>query len=158
MDEARARSGRCACGAVRIAVTGPPIITHACHCTYCQRESGSAFGLNCLHAADAVAIEGPVERVVTPSASGKDQWILRCAECHVAVSGHYSHAREKIHFVRAGVLEDKAGIAPDVHIHTRAKMDWVSLDPEVPAFEDFYDARDFWSEEQMRRWKAAARG
>ncbi|WP_265562153.1 GFA family protein [Sphingomicrobium arenosum] len=152
------RAGHCACGAVRIEVAGEPLITHACHCTYCQRESGSAFGLNCLYEADRVAIEGPVERVVTPSESGEDQWILRCERCHVAVSGHYRHLREKMHFVRAGVLGDRPGLGPDVHIHTSAKMGWLTLDPEVPAFEDFYDARTFWTEAQMARWKAAAKG
>ncbi|MCJ8191883.1 GFA family protein [Sphingomicrobium aestuariivivum] len=151
------RRGRCACGKVEVEVTGAPIITHACHCSYCQRESGSAFGLNCLYEAGRVAITGPVETVVTGSESGKDQWILRCKHCHVAVSGHYHHTREKIHFVRAGVLGDRT-VRPDCHIHASAKMDWVGLDPDIPAFEGFYDARTFWTDEQMARWKAAAKG
>lgn len=157
MEKKDSRAGRCACGACRIEVAGDPIITHACHCTYCQRESGSAFALNCVYEAGRVAIEGPAETVVVPSQSGEDQWMVRCGSCGTVLSGHYRHAREKLHFVRAGVLDHRATIAPDVHIHTSTKMDWVILGDEIPVFEGFYDARTFWSEEQMRRWKAAAK-
>jgi hypothetical protein len=37
--------GGCACGAVRYRVEGRPQLTSACHCTFCQRRTGSAFGL-----------------------------------------------------------------------------------------------------------------
>ena len=36
--------GGCQCGAVRYEVTGEPKVVVACHCTDCQRQSGSAFG------------------------------------------------------------------------------------------------------------------
>jgi hypothetical protein len=37
--------GRCQCGAVRYEVLGRPHVIWACHCTICQRQSGSAFGM-----------------------------------------------------------------------------------------------------------------
>ena len=39
------QSGGCQCGAVRYAITGPPRVVYACHCTECQKQSGSAFAL-----------------------------------------------------------------------------------------------------------------
>ena len=39
------REGGCLCGAVRYRVTNAPFRTSVCHCTFCQRRTGSAFGL-----------------------------------------------------------------------------------------------------------------
>src|SRR3546814_20469683 len=35
--------GGCRCGKVRFRITQPPLLTMACHCTGCQKMSGSAF-------------------------------------------------------------------------------------------------------------------
>ena len=35
--------GGCACGKVRYRLKREPMIVHCCHCTWCQRETGSAF-------------------------------------------------------------------------------------------------------------------
>ena len=37
--------GGCLCGAVRYRVSNVPMVTAACHCTFCQRRTGSAFGI-----------------------------------------------------------------------------------------------------------------
>ena len=39
------QSGGCQCGAVRYEISGPPVVVYACHCTECQRQSGSAFAM-----------------------------------------------------------------------------------------------------------------
>ena len=54
-DEAQQQGG-CRCGAVRFAVSGNPLITFACHCTGCQRMTGSAFSLSSLYPAEAFAV------------------------------------------------------------------------------------------------------
>lgn len=38
--------GGCRCGAVRIRVTRPPLLSLACHCRGCQRMSASAYALS----------------------------------------------------------------------------------------------------------------
>src|ERR1700729_2260550 len=39
------QSGGCQCGAIRYEIGGPPAVVYACHCTECQRQSGSAFAM-----------------------------------------------------------------------------------------------------------------
>ena len=78
--------GGCTCRQVRYRLIGAPLIVHACHCRWCQRETGTACALNALYEADRVMhTAGEPEIVVTPSASGKGQKIARCPTCRVAV-------------------------------------------------------------------------
>src|SRR5262245_28840405 len=78
--------GGCTCGQIRYRLAGNPLIVHACHCRWCQRETGTAHALNALYEADRVThIAGEPELIVTPSASGKGQTIARCPTCKVAV-------------------------------------------------------------------------
>ena len=44
--------GGCTCGAVRYRLNARPMFVHCCHCTWCQRETGSAFALNALMTED----------------------------------------------------------------------------------------------------------
>lgn len=153
----RTRTGRCGCGAVTFSAPDDPLIVHCCHCTYCQRESGSAFGLNFLIESDRVEWTGETEEVVTPSHSGKGQRIFRCPTCKVALSSHYQGMGPGVHFLRAGTFDDSADVTPDVHFYTSTKMEWVNLEGDVPVYEDYYKSRDIWSAENWDRLRKAVK-
>ena len=40
------RKGGCLCGAMRYVLKGEPRAIAICHCTHCQRQSGSSFSFN----------------------------------------------------------------------------------------------------------------
>ena len=44
--------GGCTCGHVRYQLTSDPLIVHCCHCSWCQRQTGSAFAINALFVAE----------------------------------------------------------------------------------------------------------
>jgi hypothetical protein len=118
-----AYDGRCGCGEVRFRVTTAPLIVHACHCRYCQRETGSAFVINALVETSRVELlAGVPERVVTRSASGKGQTIVRCSRCHIAVWSHYPQTGELLAFIRVGTLDNPDRWPPDIHIYTSTKQ------------------------------------
>ena len=48
--------GHCRCGATRIRITRPPLLTAACHCTGCQRMSASAYSLSVAVPAEGFAV------------------------------------------------------------------------------------------------------
>lgn len=148
--------GRCACGGVRYRLTDRPFAVHCCHCRDCQRETGSAFVINGLVETPHVdVIEGRPEAVLTPSASGKGQTIVRCPTCHVALWSHYGGMGEKAAFVRVGTLEDPDACPPQVHIFTRSKQPWFELPANAAAFEVFYSRDDLerlFGEDGAARW------
>ncbi len=46
--------GGCLCGKVRFKAHKPPVRTFACHCTFCQRVTGSAFYAESIFEVDSV--------------------------------------------------------------------------------------------------------
>ena len=147
--------GRCTCGQLRYRLTTAPMITHCCHCSWCQRETGTAFALNTLIETDRLEITGRFDYVPTPSASGKGQEIARCPVCKVAVFSHYAGAGRVFAFVRVGTLEDPAACPPDVHIFTTTKQPWVVLPDGAKAFPEYYKSAEVWSPEALERRSAA---
>ncbi|MFO1149591.1 MAG: GFA family protein [Alsobacter sp.] len=147
--------GRCTCGQVRYALTDRPLFVHCCHCTWCQRETGSAFAVNAMIETDRVAVEaGATEEVDTPSASGKGQRVHRCPSCRVALWSHYAGAGEAIRFVRVGTLEEPGRLPPDIHIYTSTRLPWVALPEGVPAMPDYYRRSEYWPADSLARREA----
>jgi len=156
VDDNERLDGGCSCGQLRYRVRGKPLFVHCCHCSWCQRETGSAFALNAMYERDLIEVlAGETETVDTPSNSGKGQRIVRCPRCRVAAWSHYAGAGEAVAFVRVGTLETPARLAPDVHIFTSSKLPWVLLPEDVPAFPEYYPVKELWPAESLERLRAA---
>ncbi|MET0335965.1 MAG: GFA family protein [Rhizobacter sp.] len=150
--------GGCTCRQVRYRLASTPLIVHACHCRWCQRETGASFALNAMIEADRVSLSsGVVETVLTPSQSGKGQRIVRCPTCRIAVWSHYAGAGEAVCFVRVGTLDAPDRFPPDIHIHTQSKQPWLTLPPDAKAVPEYYRASEVWSAESLARREALAR-
>jgi hypothetical protein len=143
--------GSCTCGAVTYKMTHSSIFTHCCHCTWCQRETGSAFALNAMIETENLQVSGAVEEVVIPSHSGKGQTIARCPTCKVALYSHYAGAGRLMAFVRVGTLNDPNTCPPDIHIYTSTKLAWLVLDPSVPILPESYDRKAYWPQASLDR-------
>lgn len=154
-----ALEGGCTCGDVRYRLDGAALIVHACHCRWCQRESGGAFAVNAmLETTDIRRLRGDTERARLPSASGKGQVVVRCAKCRITLWSHYAGGGEAIAFVRVGTLDTPDALPPDVHIFTASKQAWLALPEGAPAFEEFYDPARVWSPAALERYRAAGGG
>jgi hypothetical protein len=150
---ARTREGGCACGEVRYRLASEPLFVHCCHCTRCQRQTGSAFVINVLIETERVELlAGEPEMVPVPRA-GKKQKIWRCPACQIAVYSQYTTPR--IRFVRAGTLDDPASVSPDVHIFTSTKLPWVELPEGMPASRSYYETEKLWPPASLERLAAA---
>lgn len=159
-DDTDVHEGGCACGHVRYKVESQPLIVHCCHCSWCQRQNGSAFAVNALVEADRVnLLQGDVVEILVPSPSGKDQKIARCPKCQVAVWSNYlvffkGILGDAIRFIRVGTLDDPSRMPPDIHIFTSSKQPWVTLPPDAQVVEEYYVTKDVWSKESLERLNA----
>ena len=148
--------GGCACGEVRYRMHKAPMFVHCCHCRWCQRESGAAFALNgIVEAKELTLFKGQVTITDTPSKSGRGQRISRCPKCRVALWSNYSAAKDAIHFVRIGTLDNPDAFPPDIHIFTSSKQSWLNLESGAPAVPEYYNSSDYWPEESVERYHKA---
>jgi len=148
--------GGCTCGGIRYRMNRRPMIVHCCHCRWCQRESGAAFALNgMVEATEVSLLKGKVEVIDIPSNSGRGQAVSRCPACRVALWSNYAGAKDAVHFIRIGTLDNPNAFPPDLHIFTSSKQPWVNLDGGAPAVAEYYKAADYWSEKNMSRYRQA---
>lgn len=150
------QDGGCSCGKTRYRLQDTALIVHACHCTMCQRLSGSTNAINVLIEADKThLLSGETTETLMPTPSGHGQVITRCKSCRVAIWSAYQRF-SKVHgvpvrFVRAGTLDQPATAPPDVHIFTDSKLDYVTLADGKPQFGGFYDVQKVWSRASLAR-------
>ena len=155
-DQNDVHDGGCACGYVRYRMESEPLIVHCCHCSWCQRQNGSAFAVNALVEANRVHLrEGEVVDVEVPSPSGAKQRISRCPKCQVAVWSYYlvlfGGIGDLVRFIRVGTLDDPGRMPPDVHIFTSSKQPWVVLPSDALVVEEYYITEEVWPKESLER-------
>ena len=127
-------SGQCQCGAVRFAVTGKPVTAFVCHCTECQRQSGSAFGMAAwLEQAELHLERGQLKEWIRQTSSGKQMACQFCADCgsrlfHQVLGSSFLS-------VKPGSLDEPSQFSPVAHIWVASKQDWVEIPPHCVQFE-----------------------
>lgn len=144
--------GGCDCKKVRYELLERPMFVNCCNCTWCQRETGSAFVINAVIETKNIKHRG-VEPIAikTPSASGRGQIIHRCPECHVALYSNYAGAGPILSFIRVGTLDNPNECPPNAIIFTNTKQDWVCFPDNIPQFEEYYDMEKLYSKENWAR-------
>jgi len=164
--------GTCVCKTITYTLTAPPMITHCCHCTYCQKETGSAFALNTVIETYNFSITSHAHPAFahrpSPSApDGSKHLVAYCPnrDCNTDIFSYYGGNRATV-YLKCGTLdhESRARVRPDVHIFTNTKVPWIDLKGEeekgIKVCEEFYDHKDVWTEENLERlaklrtWKA----
>ncbi|SED87404.1 Uncharacterized conserved protein [Rhizobiales bacterium GAS188] len=126
-------TGGCKCSKVRFRMEVAPIITHCCHCRSCQKVSGSAFRTNAMIETDHLTIlEG--EPLPLQGAGGQKE--VQCPACGSALWAHQPKLGEAIAIVSVGMLDHGERLPPEAHYFTRSKHPWVTLPPDLPAFEE----------------------
>jgi hypothetical protein len=128
--------GGCLCGATRYTLKAAPSGVILCHCTHCQKSSGSAFSTNLLVPDADIAFEGaPAAVYHDKGESGGALDRHFCARCGASL-GSVS-AGIPGHFVlKAGSLDDHSSLgSAAVQIWTRSKQPWVKFAAEPPSHE-----------------------
>ncbi len=128
-------SGSCLCGGLRYVFRGEPKAVVICHCTHCQKTSGSAFSVNVLAAEADLAFEGEMATYADTADSGGILNRRFCPKCGSSI-GSQSSARPGVFILKAGSLDDPSPLqSAALQIWTRSKQPWVKFAFETPAFE-----------------------
>ena len=126
--------GRCLCGAVRYRVSGAPVRTIVCHCTFCQRRTGSAFGFTPYFRQEDVEITGTLKSY--EHRSDESRRLLRtefCPNCGTTVS-MTAEVFPGLRGIPGGTFDDRSWIKVDRHVWTRSAHPWVTVPSDVEKF------------------------
>jgi len=128
------RAGGCQCGAVRYRFRREKFGVWACHCSECQKQSGSAFGLSMPFLKTELEVTGETASYRRPTASGSFTTCTYCPACGSRLF-HISDRNPAGGVLKAGTLDDTSDLVPVAHLWTSKKQPWVVLDQGVPQFE-----------------------
>jgi hypothetical protein len=129
------QEGGCQCGAVRYRIVGAPMFLGVCHCTECQKQSGSAFGMSLVvRKDDWVLLRGTLKAFTRTSDSGRPVICAFCPECGTRI--HHEPAYiQGVFNVKPGTLDDTSWLQPIAHAWTASKQPWLALPEGTPTFE-----------------------
>lgn len=136
-------SGGCVCGSVRFWAIGEPLRVTICHCRWCQRRTGTAFGVEVVFHADQVEITGREIARYRHLSDESGRWleVEFCRRCGSNL-GFTLEAAPGIRTLPAGAFDDAAWLAPDQvafrHVYLRTRRPWSELSPLVEAYEQHF--------------------
>lgn len=130
--------GGCRCGQVRFRISAPPIVTAACHCTGCQRMTGSAYSLSA-----AIPSEGFEVTQGEPVIGGL-HGPTRHFFCPHCMSWMFTRPDGMDWFVnvRATMLDDPGWFSPYIETFTREKLPW-AVTPARHSYERFPEMHEY---------------
>ncbi|MBO9581673.1 MAG: GFA family protein [Sphingobium sp.] len=150
-------SGGCACGAVRYEIGAAPIVVNNCHCTLCQKQTGSTSVVNLFIESEHIRLlSGETSENVVKTGSGGDHVIVRCAACGTALWSFYPRLGRLAAGVRVGTLDTPGAAPADAAIFVADKMPWVTLPEGIPHFETVYNPAELLPPARFARMKALA--
>lgn len=136
-------TGGCRCGQLRYRFLNEgPLLNYCCHCLDCQKSTASAFADQLMVSTDTLTLEGRTVTYSTLRPSGGTTTNQHCPDCFSRVC-NANTVYPAMTIVRAGTLDDLAGLDPFAHIWTSRKRAWIAIPDGVPGFEGSPDPADF---------------
>jgi hypothetical protein len=128
-------TGQCGCGAVAFEVTEPLRSAMYCHCTRCQRRTGTAASANTRVAADSFRVtRGEARLRAWKPADGAEKWF--CGDCGSALFSRNPADPEHVG-VRLGAFDADPGVRPGAHQYVAYAAVWEPLpDDGLPRFQE----------------------
>jgi hypothetical protein len=123
--------GHCLCGQVQYTCDSEPIITAICHCTECQRQTGTAYSIVVGVERAALAVTG--DSLASFQTVGDDTQLpvarQFCANCGSPIVSLAEMAPD-VAFIKAGTLADASWLEPEIEAWCDSAQPWAGLDRE----------------------------
>ncbi len=137
------QSGGCVCKKIRYSIRGEPLRITICHCSWCQRRTGSAFGVELVFEKDHVKFQSDSLSVYRHVSEISGRWVDQhfCSTCGSNV-GLTLEAVPSIQSISAGSLDNQNWSALDQldrrHVFIRSARQWALIPDDVEQFEEHF--------------------
>jgi hypothetical protein len=126
------RTATCHCRRLTLNCEGEPAKVSMCHCTDCQRRTGSLFSIAVFYERDRISVaSGETRQFERPSASGFPVTFNFCPNCG---SNLFWEPARMPHLVGVAVggFEDPAFPRPSQAVWVKDRHDWLDLPNDLP--------------------------
>ena len=118
-------TGSCGCGAVRFEVTSPLVSAAYCHCTRCQRRTGTAASASGRVEPGSVRVVAGEEELRSWAPPGGFEKVF-CVRCGSALFSRPPGATDYAG-VRLGAIDGDPGIRPQWHQYVAYAAPWEEI-------------------------------
>lgn len=130
--------GSCHCGKLTFRAEIEPEKAFMCHCTDCQRMSGSAFRMAVRTPEEKFELlSGILKTYVRTADSGRRRAQVFCGDCgtHIYATSADDDGQPKLFGVRVSLLRQRHALAPKRQFWTRSAQDWVNSIDDIPGID-----------------------
>lgn len=138
-----AHAGGCVCGAMRFKAIGEPLRVTICHCKWCQRRTGTAFGTEVVFNSEQVVLTGHDIARYRHISDDSGRWldVEFCRRCGSNL-GFTLEAGPGLRTLPAGAFDEPDWIRADRykfrHVYLRSRQEWSDLSPLVETYEQHF--------------------
>jgi hypothetical protein len=125
--------GGCLCGKVRYSGEAEPIFAGVCHCTNCQKSTGTAFNAVVAVPKPTVTLTGTVSTYEGRGDTGNAVYKLFCPECGSPVAEEAAVMADVV-MIPVGTLDDPSVVKPAMQIYCDSAQPWALLEGEIQRF------------------------
>jgi hypothetical protein len=134
MTQAKQREAACACGQLRIRLSGDPQLVSSCHCLACQRRTGALFGVQAFFKLEQVAsIDGERRTFSRRADSGTMVNHQFCPHCGTTLYWERATLPGMV-TVAVGALADPQFGPPMRTVWTESKHGWLQFPAAMPHY------------------------
>ena len=127
-------TGGCLCGAIRYEFDRDKVISSGhCHCTDCQKATGSGKATILFIPADELSLSGEYKVYSVVGTDGS--YVSRgfCPECGSPIIS-YTAEQPEIKFIKAGSLDDPSWVEAEASYWESSAHPWDPVNPALPSF------------------------
>ena len=129
-------TGGCFCGQITYAATVDPSQVFICHCTDCQRNSGTAYGVVVSVAPGQFRLlSGTLKTIDKLADSGTTRVLAFCPDCGTRIHATSAGDPDGFMGLRLGTVDQREQLPPVAQVFCRSALSWVTDLQALPRFE-----------------------
>ena len=127
--------GGCLCGEIRYTSNAEPGMTLVCHCSHCQKQTGTSFSIIVGVPKDSFSVTGnSLSTYHDKGESGNPVDRSFCSKCGSPVFSVVAAAPDNV-YIKGGTLDDRSWLKPQLNIWCSSAQPWVEMQAGVPTFD-----------------------